>query len=297
LAESISSRGGSVTLSDQTSRDGVQGFARAALALVGFALFGYGVIVALENATGMKIQAGPLAAIILGFVIAAAGVLWHLQTSRTERPASARVVPSLAPSGSQPAQPASPDAKPSDAAAAQDRVAAAPPHASEGDNAAQAQHRDQATAKGLAPLAAMPAARADMSDAEFKAATLAFAGKMRAFEQSYDSKRYQIFDKQTDNQQERDEQIQELKALQSEKVSNFTKDILPQAQFVQNELLRRLEQRGITDVPMPPPPAGTSIAMGRRVLQVDVSDVGLLGHQPLHGLAAYLELLASKLTD
>jgi hypothetical protein len=282
-----------VTLSDQTSRDGVQGFARAALALVGFALFGYGVIVALENATGMKIQAGPLAAIILGFVIAAAGVLWHLQTSRTERPASARVVPSLAPSGS---QPASPDTKPSDAAAARDRVATAPPHASEGDKA-QAQHRDQATAKGSAPPAAMPVARADMSDAEFKAATLAFAGKMRAFEQSYDSKRYQIFDKPTDNQEERDEQIQELKALQSEKVSNFTKDILPQAQFLQNELLRRLEQRGVTDVPMPPPPAGTSIAMGRRLLQVDVSDVGLLGHQPLHGLAAYLELLASKLTD
>ena len=293
MAETISSRGGSVTLSDPTSRDGVQGFARAALALVGFALFGYGVIVALENATGMKIQAGPLAAIILGFVIAAAGVLWHLQTSRTERPASARVVPSLAPSGS---QPASPDTKPSDAAAAKDRVATAPPHASEGDKA-QAQHRDQATAKGSAPLAAMPAARADMSDAEFKSATLAFGGKMRAFEQSYDSKRYQIFDKPTDNQQERDEQIQELKALQSEKVSNFTKDILPQAQFLQNELLRRLEQRGITDVTMPQPPAGTSIAMGRRLLQVDVSDVGLLGHQPLHGLAAYLELLASKLTD
>lgn len=282
-----------MTLSDPTSRDGVQGFARAALALVGFALFGYGVIVALENATGMKIQAGPLAAIILGFVIAAAGVLWHLQTSRTERPASARVVPSLAPSGS---QPASPDTKPSDAAAAKDRVATAPPHASEGDKA-QAQHRDQATAKGSAPLAAMPAARADMSDAEFKSATLAFGGKMRAFEQSYDSKRYQIFDKPTDNQEERDEQIQELKALQSEKVSNFTKDILPQAQFLQNELLRRLEQRGITDVTMPQPPAGTSIAMGRRLLQVDVSDVGLLGHQPLHGLAAYLELLASKLTD
>lgn len=282
-----------MTLSDQSSRDGVQGFARAALAVVGFALFGYGVIVALENATGMKIQAGPLAAIILGFVIAAAGVLWHLQTSRTERPASARVVPSLAPSGS---QPASPDAKPSDAAAAKDRVATAPPHASEGDKA-QAQHRDQATAKGPAPPAAMPAARADMSDAEFKAATLALAGKMRAFEQSYDSKRYQIFDKQTDNQEERDEQIQELKALQSEKVSNFTKDILPQAQFLQSELLRRLEQRGVTDVPMPAPPAGTSIAMGRRLLQVDVSDVGLLGHQPLHGLAAYLELLASKLTD
>ena len=136
-----------------------------------------------------------------------------------------------------------------------------------------------------------------MSAAEFKAATLAFAGKMRAFELSYDSRRYQIFDKQTDNQEERDEQIQELKALQSEKVSNFTKDILPQAQFLQSELLRRLEQRGVTDVPMPAPPAGTSIAMGRRLLQVDVSDVGLLGHQPLHGLAAYLELLASKLTD
>jgi hypothetical protein len=267
----------------------VQGFARAALALVGFALFGYGVIVALENATGMKIQAGPLAAIILGFVIAAAGVLWHLQTSRTERPASAP----LAPSGS---QPASPDTKPSDAAAAKDRVATAPPHASEADKA-QAQHRDQATAKGSAPLAAMPAARADMSDADFKSATLAFAGKMRVFEQSYDSKRYQIFDKSTDNQEERDEQIQELKALQSEKVSNFTKDILPQAQFLQNELLRRLEQRGVTDIPMPPPPAGTSIAMGKRLLQVDVSDVGLLGHQPLHGLAAYLELLVSKLTD
>ena len=295
MGDSICSRGGSVTLSDQSSRDGVQGFARAVLALVGFALFGYGVIVALENATGMKIQAGPLAAIILGFVIAAAGVLWHLQTSRTERPASARVVPSLAPSGS---QPASPDTKPSDAAAAKDRVATAPPLASEGDKA-QAQHRDQATDKASAPVAVadVPAARADMSDAEFKAATLALAGKMRVFEQSYDSKRYQIFDKPTDNQQERDEQIQELKALQSEKVSNFTKDILPQAQFVQNELLRRLEQRGITDVPMPPPPAGTSIAMGRRVLQVDVSDVGLLGHQPLHGLAAYLELLASKLTD
>ena len=168
------------------------------------------------------------------------------------------------------------------------------------------------------PAAATPVARADMSNAEFKSAALAFAGKMRAFEQSYDSRRYQIFDKRTDNQQERDEQIQELKALQNEKISDFAKDILPQAQFLQGELSRRLAQRGVTDVPMPPPPtavrgerivhrgqgilmppppAGTSIAMGKRLLQVDVSDVGLLGHQPVHGLAAYLELLASKLTD
>ena len=288
-----------MTLSDQSSRDGVQGFARAVLALVGFALFGYGVIVALENTTGMKIQAGPLAAIIVGFVIATAGVLWHLQTSRTERPASARVAPSLAPQPSG-AQPAAPDTKPSDATAAKDHVATAPPvgHAAapQADTAA-AQRRDQATGKGPAPAAAMPTARADMSAAEFKAATLAFAGKMRTFELSYDSRRYQIFDKPTDNQEERDQQIQELKALQGEKVSNFTKDILPQAQFLQTELLRRLEQRGITDIPLPAPPAGTSIAMGRRLLQVDVSDVGLLGHQPLHGLAAYLELLASKLND
>src|SRR5262249_18580947 len=292
-------RGESVTLSDQSSRDGVQGFARAVLALVGFALFGYGVIVALENATGMKIQAGPLAAIVVGFVIAAAGVLWHLQTSRTERSASARVAPALAPqrSGS---QPAAPDTKPADATAAKDHVATAPPagHAAAppGETAA-AQRRDQATGKGPPPVAATSTARADMSAAEFKAATLAFAGKMRAFELSYDSRRYQIFDKQTDNQEERDQQIQELKALQSEKVSNFTRDILPQAQFLQTELLRRLEKRGVTDVPLPAPPAGTSVAMGRRLLQVDVSDVGLLGHQPLHGLAAYLELLASKLND
>ena len=112
--------------SDQYSRDGVHGIARASLALVGFALFGYGVIVALENATGMKIQAGPLAAIIAGFVIAAAGVLWHLQTSRTGGPASARAVPpvvhqpntaSLSPG----------TAKSLDAAVANNRAAAAPP--------------------------------------------------------------------------------------------------------------------------------------------------------------------------
>jgi hypothetical protein len=288
-----------LTYTDPYSRDGVHGVTRAALALVGFALLGYGVIVALENATGMKIQAGPLAAIIAGFVIAAAGVLWHLQTSRSGTSVSTRVEPSVAPQPSN-SQSSAPAGKPADAAVANDRGATAPSAghslALEGDKTT-ALRRDQAIGKGSEPVTGAPAARAGMSDAEFKSATLAFAGKMRVFEQSYDSRRYQIFDKRTDNQEERDEQIQELKALQNEKVSDFAKDILPQAQFLQGELLRRLEQRGVTDVPMPPPPAGTSIAMGRRLLQVDVSDVGLLGHQPVHGLAAYLELLASRLTD
>jgi hypothetical protein len=267
--------------------------------MVGFALLGYGVIVALENATGMKIQAGPLAAIVSGFVIAAAGVLWHLQTSRTGIPVSARVEPVVVPQPSS-SQAPSPDRKPSDAAAVSNHVATAPATAQspalEGDKTAT-QRRDPTKAKVAEPAAAAPVARPDMSDAEFKAATLAFANRMRTFEQSYDQRRYQIFDKRTDNQDERDEQIQELKALQGEKVGDFTKDILPQAQLLQSELLRRLEQRGVTDIPVPPPPAGNSIAMGKRLLQVDVSDVGLLGHQPVHGLAAYLEFLASKLTD
>lgn len=287
-----------MTYTDPYSRDGVHGVTRAALGLVGFALLGYGVIVALENATGMKIQAGPLAAIVAGFVIAAAGVLWHLQTSRSGTSVATRVEPAVVPQPSS-TQSSVPGGKPSDATVASDRSAAAPsahPPSSEGDKTA-ALRRDPTMGKVAEPAAATPVARADMSNAEFKSAALAFAGKMRAFEQSYDSRRYQIFDKRTDNQQERDEQIQELKALQNAKISDFAKDVLPQAQFLQGELLRRLEQRGVTDVPMPPPPAGTSIAMGKRLLQVDVSDVGLLGHQPVHGLAAYLELLASKLTD
>jgi hypothetical protein len=288
-----------LTSGDLNYRDGVQGITRAILALVGFALLGYGVIVALENATGMKIQAGPLAAIVSGFVIAAAGVLWHLQASRIDTSVSARVEPVVAPQPSN-SQASSPNRKPSDAASANNHVVTAPAagHAPalEGDKTAT-QRRDPAMGKVSEPATATQVARADMPDAEFKAATLAFAGKMRTFEQSYDSRRYQIFDKRTDNQDERNEQIQELKALQSEKVSDFTRAILPQAQFLQTELLRRLEQRGVTDIPVPPPPAGASIAMGKRLLQVDVSDVGLLGHQPVHGLAAYLEFLASKLTD
>jgi hypothetical protein len=272
----------------------VQGITRAILALVGFALLGYGVIVALENAIGMKIQAGPLAAIVSGIVIAAAGVLWHLQTSRTGTSVSARVELVVAPQPSN-SQASSPDRKPSDAASAK-ATAPSAGHAPALESDAT-QRRDLTMGKVLEPATAAPVARTDMSDAEFKAATLAFAGKMRTFEQSYDSRRYQIFDKRTDNQEERDEQIQELKALQSAKVNDFAKDILPQAQFLQSELSRRLERRGVADVSMPPPPAGTSIAMGKRLLQVDVSDVGLLGHQPVHGLAAYLEFLASKLAD
>src|SRR5262249_16997257 len=138
-------------------------------------------------------------------------------------------------------------------------------------------------------------AYADMPDAELKSATTDLAGKMRAFEQGYDARRYQLFDKQTDNQQERDQQIQELKTLQSDKVAEFTREILPQAQALHETLLQRLQRYGISDVAMPPPPAGTTMAMGRRLLQVDVTDVGLLGHQPVQGLAAYLELLAGRL--
>ena len=140
-------------------------------------------------------------------------------------------------------------------------------------------------------------ASADMSDAQFKFATTAFTEQMKAFEQSYDSRRLEILEQRTDTQSERDQQVDQLKALQNEKVSGFTRDILPHAQFLQAELTRRLQQQGVGDVPLPPPPAGISIAMGRQILQMDVSDVGLQGHRPVTGLASYLELLASKLPD
>jgi hypothetical protein len=136
-----------------------------------------------------------------------------------------------------------------------------------------------------------------MTDTQFKAATAAFTEQMKAFEQFYDSRRLEVLDKRTDTQSERDQQVEQLKALQNEKVSEFARDILPHAQFLQAELTRRLEQQGIGDVPLPPPPAGISIAMGRQILQLDVSDVGLPGHRPVTALASYLELLASKLPD
>jgi hypothetical protein len=273
--------------SDQYSRPGAPQFQRATFTLVGFVVLGAVVIVALENATGMKMQTGPFAAIVIGLLIAAAGAVWHIQTTRVRAPASPAAAP---PAASQPAARVEPQIAPPPPG---DHPAAPQVATPQGEKTATAGHAEAGKAAGPAA----PVARADMPDTEFKSATLAFADKMRAFEQSYDSRRYQIFDQQTETQEERDQQTQDLKALQTEKVSEFSKDILPQAHLLEKELLRRLEQRGISDVPMPPPPAGTSIAMGKRLLQVDVSDVGLLGHRPLHGLAAYLELLASKLTD
>jgi hypothetical protein len=278
--------------SDQYSRPGAHRIQRATFTLIGFVVLGAVIIVALENATGMKVQTGPFAAIVIGLLIAAAGAVWHIQTTRVRAPASPAAAPP--PAASQPAARVEPQIVPApgDHPAAP-QVAAPQVATPQGDKTAAAGHAEAGKAAGPAA----PAIRLDMPDTEFKSATLAFADKMRTFEQSYDSRRYQIFDQQTETQEERDQQTQDLKALQTEKVSEFSKDILPQAHLLEKELLRRLEQRGISDVPMPPPPAGTSIAMGKRLLQVDVSDVGLLGHRPLHGLAAYLELLASKLTD
>ena len=180
---------------------------------------------------------------------------------------------------------------------AQQPQAGAQPAASASDQTTAVPPAAQTAAKiPDAPVITMLAS-ADMSDAQFKSATTAFTEQMKAFEQSYDSRRLEILEKRTDTQSERDQQVEELKTLQNEKVSGFARDILPHAQFLQAELTRRLQQQGIGDVPLPPPPAGISIAMGRQILQMDVNDVGLPGHRPVTGLASYLELLAGKLPD
>jgi hypothetical protein len=260
----------------------------------GFAVVGSGVILMLENTTRMKMQSGPLAAIAVGLIIAAAGVVWHLQTARTAKPVAPAPLPSVTPlapptpqdqtqtlAGAAGGGSASPAPEARSPAAAADKASAVPP-------------QPLPQSQELTKPPALPT-YADMADAELRSATTDLAGKMRAFEQGYDARRYQIFDKQTENQQERDQQIQELKTLQSDKVAEFTKEILPQAQALHEALLQRLQRYGISDVAMPAPPAGTTMAMGRRLLQVDVTDVGLLGHQPVQGLAAYLELLAGRL--
>ncbi len=239
---------------------------------------------------------GPLLAIIVGLVITAAGVWWQVHLARAPKPgalADAPTAPIARPEApaSRPAPqvgPAQvteqPQVSPQPAAPAPERTTAAPP-ASEID------------AKARSAPAVTQLGAADMTDTQFKAATAAFTEQMKAFEQFYDSRRLEILDRRTDTQGERDQQLEELKALQNQKVSEFARDILPHAQFLQAELTRRLEQQGIGDVPLPPPPAGISIAMGRQILQMDVSDVGLPGHRPVTGLASYLELLASKLPD
>ena len=239
-------------------------------------------------------NAGPLVAIIVGLMITAAGVWWQVHLARTPKPASLAQAPT-APIARPEASPPNPAPHVGAGAPEHQQASTEPkPAAPASESATTAPPRDAKVPQ--APAIKMLAS-ADMSDAQFKSATTAFTEQMKAFEQSYDSRRLEILEQRTDTQSERDQQVDQLKALQNEKVSGFTRDILPHAQFLQAELTRRLQQHGIGDVPLPPPPAGISIAMGRQILQMDVSDVGLQGHRPVTGLASYLELLASKLPD
>ncbi len=241
-------------------------------------------------------NAGPLVAIIVGLMITAAGVWWQVHLARAPKSASIAGAP-MAPI----ARPEPPSSIPAPQVAAspvpQQQQPSTQPATPASEQATAVPSAAQTAAKTPdAPVITMLAS-ADMSDAQFKSATIAFAEQMKAFEQSYDSRRLEILEKGTDTPSERDQQVEELKALQNEKVSGFARDILPHAQFLQAELTRRLQQQGIGDVPLPPPPAGISIAMGRQILQMDVNDVGLPGHRPVTGLASYLELLAGKLPD
>ncbi len=248
-------------------------------------------------------NAGPLVAIIVGLIIAAAGVLWQVHLARGPKPdpvaqvpgAAALAHPEPAPTVHQSSAMAGLEAGPTPPATDQHtaiKPSAAPPVAEQAPAVQSAQSKAKSP-----PAPVVMVASADMSDAQFKSATMAFAEQMKAFEQSYDSRRLEVLEKPTGSQSDRDQQIDELKALQNDKVSAFTRDVLPHARFLQGELVRRLQQQGVGDVPLPPPPAGISIAMGRQILQTDVSDVGLPGHRPVTGLASYLELLASKLPD
>jgi hypothetical protein len=241
-------------------------------------------------------NAGPLVAIIVGLMITAAGVWWQVHLARAPKSVSVAGAP-MAPIARPEPPPSIPAPQVAAPPVAQQPQAGAQPAASASDQTTAVPPAAQTAAKiPDAPVITMLAS-ADMSDAQFKSATTAFTEQMKAFEQSYDSRRLEILEKRTDTQSERDQQVEELKTLQNEKVSGFARDILPHAQFLQAELTRRLQQQGIGDVPLPPPPAGISIAMGRQILQMDVNDVGLPGHRPVTGLASYLELLAGKLPD
>jgi hypothetical protein len=241
-------------------------------------------------------NSGPLVAIIVGLMITAAGVWWQVHLARVPKSTSVAGAPTASIARPEP-PPSSPAPQVAAPPLSQQPQAGAQPPASASEQATAVPPAAQTDAKTPdAPTVTMLAS-ADMSDAQFKPATTAFTEQMKAFEQFYDSRRLEILDKRTDTQSERDQQVEELKALQNEKVSGFARDILPHAQFLQAELTRRLQLQGIGDVPLPPPPAGISIAMGRQILQMDVSDVGLPGHRPVAGLASYLELLAGKLPD
>jgi len=241
-------------------------------------------------------NAGPLLAIIVGLMITAAGVWWQVHLARAPKLGPLAEAPT-APIARPEPPPLTPGPQAGPAPVPEQPQAGAQPAAPGSEQIAAVSPAPQIDAKAPQAPAITMVASADMSDAQFKSTTTAFAEQMKAFEQSYDSRRLEILEKRTDSQAERDEQVEELKVLQIEKVSGFARGILPHAQFLQAELTRRLQQQGISDVPLPPPPAGISIAMGRQILQMDVSDVGLPGHRPVTGLASYLELLASKLPD
>jgi hypothetical protein len=261
----------------------------------------------------MRIQAGPLITIICGLVIAAAGFFWHMHTARTEKTASRGVTPpsisqrDIRPSLQKEVQP-SPEKEvqlspqkgvqpsPKKEETAGEEVAVRDPVVnSTTDSNKPTQDVGQPSSPG--PVAArQPPAQVGMSDADFKLSVLAFAGRIRVFEQSFDTKRDQIFDKQVRDQAARQEQMQELKAIEREKANEFNQTVLPEAQLMERELLRRLQAHGISVV-VPPPPRGISMALGRSLLQLDTRDVALPGHRPVQGLASYLKFLANNLPD
>jgi len=248
---------------------------------------------------GMRVvnmNAGPLLAIIAGLMITAVGVWWQVHLARAPKPGALADAP-MAPVARPEAPPSGPGPQAGPAPVVEQPQASAQPAAPAPEQITTAPPASQTDAKAPSAPAVTRVGSADMTDTQFKAATSAFTEQMKAFEEFYDSRRLEILEKRTDTESERDQQVEELKALQTQKVSEFARDILPHAQFLQSELTRRLEQQGVGDVPLPPPPAGISIALGRQILQMDVSDVGLPGHRPVTGLASYLELLASKLPD
>ncbi len=251
----------------------------------------------------MRIQAGPLITIICGFVIAAVGFFWHIHTTRTEKAASRGATPSSISESSdvQPSLKTDVQPSPRKEETAGETVAAREPAVKPTTDSNtplnQNQNQDVERSSGPGPVAERSTpARVGISDAELKSSALAFASKIRVFEQSFDSRRDQIFDKQVGDQAGRHDQMQEVKAIEREKANEFTQAYLPQAQYMEGELLRRLQGHGI-NVVVPPPPRGISMALGRSLLQLDTRDSTLPGHRPVQGLASYLEFLASNLPD
>ena len=173
----------------------------------------------------LRIQAGPLITIICGFVIAAVGFFWHFHTARTEKAASRGVIPSSI-SESSDVQPS-----PKKEETAGENIAARDPVVKPTIDPKPSLKQNQDVERSSSPVAERSTpAQVGPSDAEFKSSALAFASKIRVFEQSFDLRRDQIFDKQVGNQAGRNDQMQELKAIEREKANEFTQAFLPQAQ-------------------------------------------------------------------